>query len=212
MKLLIVDDHAILREGLAAWLGHAASETIVLRAVNADEAFALADLHSDIDLVLLDLFLPGTSGFPAISEFGRRWPDLPVLVLSSSEDQRDVRKAFALGALGYVPKSASGDTLLAAIKLVLDGELYVPTLLLDNVNASATPSSPFQGRNSGTRLTERQIEVLRRLNEGESNKAVALALNLSEKTVKAHITAIFRALDVINRTQAVNVARRQGLI
>ncbi len=185
MKLLIVDDHPILREGLAAWLGRAASETIVLQAVDADEAFALVELHADIDLVLLDLFLPGTSGLPAISEFGRRRPDLPVLVLSSSENQHDVRKAFALGALGYVPKSANGDTLFAAIKLVLDGELYVPSLLLDNSDASAAPSSRLQDRNSGTRLTERQIEVLRRLNEGESNKAVAVALNLSEKTVKA---------------------------
>ncbi len=210
MKLLVIDDHPVMREGLAALLRQAGPGTEVFQAGSASEGLHLTDLHGDFEVVLLDLIMPGLGGFQAISEFGKKKPDLPVVVLSSSEDPRDVHKALSLGALGYVPKSASSSVLLAAIRLVLSGEIYVPPLILNKQVASGTPQDA--AASNGRRLTDRQIEVLELLSKGQPNKTIAARLDLSEKTVKAHITAIFRALNVVNRTQAAQVGRLAGLI
>jgi two-component system, NarL family, nitrate/nitrite response regulator NarL len=212
MRLLVVDDHPIVREGLAAFLEQLGPDTAVLQAGDASRALALAAEHSDLDVVILDLALPGLNGMSAIAEFGRVRPELPVIVLSASEDARQAREALAQGALGYVPKSASRQTLVSAIQLVLNGEIYVPPLILSET-AAAKPAPQGAGA-SPTRplLTDRQIDVLRRLSAGQSNKTIARDLDLSEKTVKAHITAIFRALNVFNRTQAAAAGRGAGLI
>jgi len=212
MKLLIVDDHPFLRDGLAALLMQIGPDTTVLQARDASEGIALVDSHLDLDVIILDLAMPGMAGLQALSEFGRKRPDLPVIVLSSSEDPRDVRRALASGALGYVPKSASQHVLLSAIRLVLNGDLYVPPLILDEkINTTARRTTGAEG--AGNRLlTARQIEILTLLSEGKPNKTIATTLALSEKTVKTHITAIFKALDVVNRTQAAAVGREAGLI
>src|SRR5260221_14609573 len=120
MKLLIVDDHPFLRDGLAALLMQVGPDTTVLQARDASEGIALVDSHLDLDVIILDLAMPGMAGLQALSEFGRKRPDLPVIVLFSSEDPRDVRRAFASGALGYVPKSPTQPLLLSAIPLVLN--------------------------------------------------------------------------------------------
>jgi two-component system nitrate/nitrite response regulator NarL len=211
MKLLIVDDHPVLREGLAALLRQSGPDVRVLQASTAADAFHLADDHADLDIVILDLIMPGMDGFDALAEFGRRRPDLPVVVLSSSEDPQDAKRALAHGALGYVPKSASPQTLVSAIRLVMDGELYVPPLVMAALEDDGGAQSRPPARTGGE-LTQRQIDVLRLLSEGQSNKAIALALDLSEKTVKVHVGAIFRALQVANRTQAANAGRARGLI
>ena len=129
MKLLIVDDHPIVLEGLAALLVGAAPETVVLTARDAPGGLKVVEANPDLDVVLLDLSLPGVSGHAAITQFGRLRPTLPIIILSSSEDPEDVRKALALGALGYLPKSGSRQALMSAIDLVLNGEIYVPALL-----------------------------------------------------------------------------------
>ena len=212
MKVLIVDDHPVFREGLAALLRQSGSDTSVLQAGDAAEALAFVAQHADLDIVVLDIVLPGMSGLPAIAEFARLRPDLPVVVLSSSENPLDARKAFAQGALGYVPKSASPQTLLAAIRLVLNGDLYVPPLILDEPAAARLAHLRRGAGPGGSPLTDRQIDVLRRLVDGQLNKAIAVDLGLSEKTVKAHVTGIFRALNVVSRTQAAAAAREIGLI
>ena len=211
MKLLIVDDHAIVREGVAAMLRQAGPDTLVLQAGDGAEGVRLAEAHPDLDAVFLDLQMPGADGMSAVPEFGRRRPDLPVIVLSSSEDPEDVRRALGLGALGYVPKSALPQTLLSALRLVLAGDIYVPPLMVD-ATARGGPSAPAADAGRHGALTERQREVLQLLSEGLSNKDIGRALNLSDKTVKAHITAIFKALDVVNRTQAASAARRAALL
>lgn len=210
MKLLIVDDHAILREGLAAMLRQVGPDTVVLQAGDAAEGLRIAEAEADLDAVFLDLEMPVSGGMSAIPEFGRRRPEVPVIVLSSSEDPRDVRHALALGALGYVPKSYPPRTLLSALQLVLSGNIYVPPLMLDAAATAARPSG--SGTAAGPRaLTERQIEVLRQIGKGLSNKEIGRELGLSEKTVKAHVTAIFKALNVVNRTQAASAARMADL-
>ncbi len=211
MKLLIVDDHPVLREGLATLLRQAGPQTCVVQGRNADEAFALLDQHPDLDVVVLDLVMPGMGGLAALAEFGRRRPELPVVVLSSSEDPRDAREALAQGALGYVPKSASPSTLLSAISMVMNGDLYVPPLILNAFAPEVRPRGEPPDTGSSI-LTGRQVEVLRLLSDGSSNKMIANRLALSEKTVKVHISAIFKALRVLNRTQAASAGRSAGLI
>ncbi|MBU9230387.1 response regulator transcription factor [Burkholderia multivorans] len=209
MKILIVDDHPVLRDGVEALLRRNDAALAVVQAASADDAMQMLDQHADIDAIVLDLKMRGTSGVDAIAALARARPALQIIVLSSSEDPRDVRAAFAHGALGYVPKSASPHTLLSAIVMVLNGERYVPPLLLDD-GAAYTIEPPRQA--AGAPLTPRQIEVLRFLAEGVPNKVIADRLGLSEKTVKAHITAIFRTLHVLNRTQAAAAGRKAGLI
>jgi DNA-binding NarL/FixJ family response regulator len=212
MKLLVVDDHPIVREGLAAFLEQLGPDTTVLQAGDASRALALAADHADLDVVILDLGLPGLDGLSAIAEFGRARPETPVIVLSASEDAQQARAALAGGALGYVPKSASRHALLSAIRLVLNGEIYVPPLVLGYSEAPIPAARARRTNSDRPRLTDRQIDVLRRLSEGQTNKRIARDLDLSEKTVKAHVTAIFRALDVANRTQAAAAGRVAGLI
>jgi two-component system, NarL family, nitrate/nitrite response regulator NarL len=207
MKLLIVDDHPLVRDGLAAFLRHASPNCVVLQANDSIEGLDALERHPDLDVAVVDLAMPGISGMTMIREFSDRRPALPVVVLSSSEDPDDVRLAFTSGARGYVPKSISRQTLLAALRFVLDGNRYVPEfMLLDSALVSG--DSP-----KGTaRLTERQLEVLRLMATGLSNKEIGQMLSVAEKTVKAHLTEIFRSLSVANRTQAGAVARQQGLI
>ena len=195
MKVLIIDDHAVVRAGVAAVLREMASETVILQAGDTATGSALAGEHSDIDLVLLDLMLPDGSGMAALVRFGERHPLLPVVVFSASESVADVRRALDLGALGYVPKSSSPSTLVAALKLVLEGEIYVPAFVMR--------SHPNDGAGVGPQgsLTRRQTEVLALIIEGLANKQIAHRLGLSEKTVKAHVTAVLRALNVKSRAQ-----------
>jgi DNA-binding NarL/FixJ family response regulator len=211
MKLLIVDDHAILREGLVALLRQFEQGADVLQASDAAEGLRLAEAHPDLNAVFLDLNMPDQSGMDLIPVFAKRCPQVPVIVLSSSEDPRDVSLALKSGAFGYVPKSASPRNILSALRLVLSGEVYVPPLMLDLAPPLAGESGQAMSEASG-RLTERQTEVLRQLCRGLSNKEISRALDLSEKTTKSHITAIFKALGVVNRTQAASAARRAGIV
>ena len=211
MKLLIVDDHAILREGLVALLQQFEQGADVLQASDTTEGLRLAEAHPDLDAVFLDLNMPDQGGMEIIPIFARRCPQLPVIVLSSSEDPSDVRLALKSGAFGYVPKSASPRNILSALRLVLSGEIYIPPLMLD-LGPVVTDGSGRVAPEAGERLTERQTEVLRQLCRGLSNKEISRALDLSEKTTKSHITAIFKALSVVNRTQAASAARRAGIV
>lgn len=209
MKILVVDDHALVRQGLAALLRDHGAASEVVHAGDVAEALAVVSARPDLDAVLLDLRLPGADGLMAIGEIQRRRPDLPVLILSSSEDPEDVRQALDRGALGYVPKSANPETLITAVNMVLAGEIYIPPLML---NPAEAPPRPATLAAPLFELTPRQVEVLAALARGLSNKHIGRQFNLSEKTVKAHVGAIFRALAVTNRTQAANAALAAGLI
>ena len=211
MKLLVVDDHAILRDGLVALLQQFEQGAEVLQASEAAEGLRLLEANPDLDVVFLDLNMPQQGGMDAIPIFAKRCPQLPVIVLSSSEDPNDVRQALKSGAFGYVPKSASPRNILSALRLVLSGEIYVPPLMLD-LGPLAADGSGRVTSEAGERLTERQTEVLRQLCRGLSNKEISRALDLSEKTTKSHITAIFKVLSVVNRTQAASAARRAGIV
>lgn len=201
MKLLVIDDHPVVREGLAMVLRQLQAAPEVLEAADGEQGLALLARHADVRGVLVDLRMAGLAGLPTIARLRAGRPDLPVVVVSASEDPADVRRAMAAGASGYIPKSAGRSTLLAAVQLVLAGERYVPPLLLQE--AAAAPAAL-------TGLTPRQMEVLGLLCQGHANREIGLALNMHEKTVKAHVGAIFKLLGVVNRTQAIEAARSAG--
>jgi two-component system nitrate/nitrite response regulator NarL len=212
MKLLVVDDHPVFRDGLAALLRQAADHTVILQAPECATALRVASEHPDLDAVFVDLMMPGMSGDLAVREFGKRRPELPVIVLSSSENPSDVRRALKAGALGYIPKSASPQTLLSALQLVLSGNIYIPPLLAHSTQPAPDFSSPQQAPPGISQLTDRQIDVLRHLCTGLSNKEISSRLGIAEKTVKAHVAAIFKTLNVVNRTQAAHAVRASNLV
>lgn len=204
-KILIADDHALIRDGIRGQLRGLGGETAIVEARDWIETIAAAAAHPDLSLALVDLRMPGKEGLTALAELLRASPGLPVLVLSASENVQDMRAALRLGAMGYVSKSEASAVMLGAVRLVLDGGLYVPPALANlgaGVPAAPAPS-PI--------LTERQLDVLRLIVEGKSNKEIARALHLAHATVKVHLAAIFRALEVENRTQAAIAAERLGL-
>ena len=221
MRFLIVDDHPLLRDGVAALLQQMAAQVQVLHAATAADglaqALAQADAQPPLSAALVDLRLGGSDGVALVAQLHDQCPELPVVVLSSSEEPGDVRRALAAGARGYCPKSAAHHTLLAAMRLVLAGELYVPPLMLaagwspGTAAAADRPLAVPSLPGGLQRLTDRQREVLRLLCEGRPNKDISRLLGLSEKTTKAHVTAIFKTLGVVNRTQAVLVAQEAGL-
>jgi len=207
LTLLVIDDHALVRESLVLLLRGAWPDAVILHEGEPRRALVAADQAGDLDLVLMDLMMPLLDGIDLLAEFRVHHPAVPVLILSAVEDPAQVRRALAAGAMGYVPKSAGAQTLLAALRLVLAGETYVPRLVLDAAPAEESP------RTAGAPdLTPRQVDVLRLLAQGCSNKQIARGLGLAEKSVKAHVTAILRILQVENRTQAAERARNFALV
>jgi two-component system, NarL family, nitrate/nitrite response regulator NarL len=214
LKVLVIDDHPLVQEGVAAALESLGHDTRVASARDAEQGMAMAAANPDLDLVLLDLALPGMSGFGLINRLHERFPSLPVVVLSALEDPENVRQAISSGAMGFVPKSAPTRVLLEMLQQVLEGDVSVPATLqggsgLSNGSAGTAAMDPLPDVGL---LTLRQLEVLSRVCQGKTNKQIATELGLSEKTVKAHVTAIFKVLGVVNRTQAVLVARRVGMM
>ncbi len=204
MKILVADDHALFRDGLRHVLARLGEEVTVLEARDGPEAQALAAAHPDLDLVLLDLAMPGADGLDGLRALRARSPSVPVVILSASEHPRDVRAALEAGAAGFIPKSSTSAVMLSAVRLVFEGGVYVPPAMLGEVPARGRPSR------AGTALglTPRQREVLALLAEGKSNKEIGQALGLAEGTVKLHVSAILRLLGAENRTQAVVAAAR----
>lgn len=217
MLILIADDHALVREGLRYALRDLTPEVRFQEASDAMQVRALIERSPDVDLLLLDLVMPGSNGFELLTELCQRRPELPVVVLSGSEDPVHMRKALDLGAAGFIPKTSSAEVMLSALRLVLAGGIYVPSDMLRSSPSGApadAPPAPVSAPQSGSAdgLTNRQREVLRQLGEGKSNKQIARVLDLSDNTVKIHVAAILRVLKAENRTQAVIIARGLGLL
>ncbi|MCS6945955.1 MAG: response regulator transcription factor [Sutterellaceae bacterium] len=218
MKILVVDDHSLITDALKLLLMDIDPAAEVYVAVDAPGAEKLVEQHPDADLMLLDLGLPGTSGTALLETLVGRAPDLKILVLSGVQDQRSVMRVLQLGAAGFVPKSMASDNLVAAIKFVLSGGVYIPADLLDDNTRGATLLGlPERGRDmlgqptsSRVKLTERQEQVLQLLARGAPIKVICRELGLSEGTVKTHVTAIYRAFGASNRTEALLAARRHG--
>lgn len=203
MKTLLADDHPLMREGVRQVLAQLEPAIEIIDAHDYPSLFAQTALHGDLDLALVDLNMPGFVGMQGITQYRHRFPDIPLVVLSASESANDIRNALEAGALGYIPKAASATVMLAALRQVLAGDIFVPACLGDgHAGLHSVAPADFEAlQHSG--LTARQLEVARLLAQGCANKAIAGMLSMSEGTVKVHIAAIFRAFGVTNRTEAV---------
>jgi DNA-binding NarL/FixJ family response regulator len=193
----VADDHPIMRDALTSALA-ALGDVSFVEAADAAGTLAMLDAHPELDCVLVDLRMPGANGIETIRELRARAPGVPVVVVSAEEQSGHVNALLALGVSGYVPKSEPPDVIVSAVRLVLAGGTYVPPRLM--AAAVREPALP--------ELTPRQEEVLRLLARGLPNKSIANALGVSEGTIKVHLIAVFRALNVRNRTAAVLVAQR----
>jgi DNA-binding NarL/FixJ family response regulator len=209
VKLLVVDDHPLFREGICLALKASGQDFDVVQASRAEDAIEMAERDRDFDAVLLDVALPGMNGFVALREFRMRCPLLPVLIMTALDSASNARCAISAGAAGFIPKSSRAIQVIEALREVLAGGLYLPSNM-DAGNEWKAGSSLNSEPEAGS-LTVRQIEVLTFLCQGKGNKKIAADFGLSEKTVKTHLSAIFKALRVVNRTQAVLAARRLGL-
>ena len=216
MRLLLVDDHALFREGLRLVLQQLPEVTEILEASNYNEALRLAEDNPDLDLALMDLNMPGSDGPASIRYFNKRYPHIPVMVVSGEENRAIMEKVMASGALGFVCKNSSAPVMLSALNLVLSGGVYVPPQLLhpsdDMLRNEAERIDRRSTRTNEFGLTARQMEVLQCIAGGLSNKEIADRLNLAEGTVKIHVAATYQTLRVNNRMEAVRLAEQLGLI
>ena len=212
MNILIADDHDLVREGLKHTLTQLPEMSTYIEAASADEVMqALLD-DVPVHLIILDLHMPGTNGLELLTKLCNEHPDIPVVALSADEDPQIIQRAIDRGAVGFIPKHATNDVLISALQLVLAGGVYIPTEIFNKHHEDKSVAyAPVNYLQRAPKLTERQMDVLHLLSNGESNKAIARKLGLSEHTIKIHISAIFKALGVNNRTAAALAYREIGL-
>jgi DNA-binding NarL/FixJ family response regulator len=212
MKILIADDHELFRDGLRHVLDQFEGPPTIVEASDFPQAIAAVQAQKDIEIVLLDLSMPGMAWTEGLAKLKELLPaDVPLIVLSASDDRRHVLQAVNMGAAGFIPKTSSSRVMLSALKLVLSGGVYLPPALLDQSGPGGDDGAPMAGGSAIASLTPRQREVLALLGQGKSNKEIARVLELAEGTVKLHVTAILKALNVNNRTRAVVAASHLGL-
>ncbi|MFP8965865.1 response regulator [Pokkaliibacter sp. CJK22405] len=208
-KVLIADDHPLFRAALKQAVSQAIPQAMVVEADTLEAAQSAADEHPDADLVLLDLHMPDANGFSGLVFLRGQHPGIPVVMVSGSEEPQVIRKAMDYGAAGFIPKSASLEVIAEAIQAVIEGEEWLP-IDIDDLDDQVTEEEAKFAEALAT-LTPQQFRVLMMLTEGLLNKQIAYELNVSEATIKAHVTAILRKLGVHSRTQAV-IAASQLLV
>ena len=214
LKLLVVEDHALVREGLVGLLKQLEDEVQVFDRADFESALALLEQEPEIDLLLLDLALPGIDGFSGLDVLRRRFPSMPVVVVSAFDDVPTVNRVLNLGASGFIPKALSGDALLAALRDVLEGNIYRPSANQASARLDDAVPVPLFGvsmRPEEIGLTERQAQVLCLMVRGLSNRDIGAEMGLSEGTIKIHATAVYKALGVTSRTQALVAVSRYGI-
>ncbi|MBE6458923.1 MAG: response regulator transcription factor [Alphaproteobacteria bacterium] len=217
MKVLIADDHELFLKGLEMILQASFPEMELKTAKDYQEIFNIIANEHDFDLVLTDLAMPGAKWLDAIEKIHTVLPNTPIIILSAVFDKEIVQKTIELGAAGYVPKTSSNAVIISAVNLVMSGGVYIPPELLHHSsNSEFALLKQIEEKNimSGDAkvLSPRQIDVLRLIAKGRSNKQIAYDLGLTEGTVKLHVTAILKLLNVYNRTGAVAEANRQGIL
>ena len=198
MRILAIDDHELVREGLLQVLQTLGDGVDILQSDNAQQAFMRLIAHRDLDLILLDYHLPDMTGLEMLQELGRRAPTVPVLMISGMANAQLMRQVLTAGAAGFISKSSSSKELLRAIKVVLDGGIYTPEDLRDLEGLIVDGTMPKRAS-----LSRTQERVFRCMIDGMSNRDIAHKLDIGEETVKSHVSSILRYFDVQNRTQAV---------
>jgi DNA-binding NarL/FixJ family response regulator len=213
LKFLVVEDHALVREGLVGLLAQVEDDVRVFDSADFETALSILDNEGEFDLALLDLALPGIDGFAGLDILRRRYPAMPVVVVSAFDDLPTVTRVLNLGASGFIPKALNGEGLLQAVREVLAGNIYRPSgqVLARMDDVAPVPNFGVSVRPEDIGLTVRQAQVLCLMVRGLSNRDIADQLDLSEGTVKIHATAVFKVLGVGSRTQAVVTAGRYSI-
>ncbi len=209
MKILLADDHDLVRETLRFFLEKIEPEVHVTEARTFAEALEAAEQVAPLDLILLDLKMPGMNRFAGLKLMRQRFPGVPAIIISGFVGREDVMEAIQNGAAGVIPKTLGSKAMLGALRLVLAGETYVPSIVAREDGAAAESAEtsnegPIQG------LTERERDVLKLLVAGLTNKEIGKRLGIQEVTVKLHLRGIFRKFNVTNRTQALRIAIQNG--
>ena len=207
MKVIHADDHALFREGIGFFLRLLDKD---VRIVEASDFQSLKDklaLEAPIDLLLMDLAMPGMGELEGFFFIRRRYPTLPVVVLSGSNNTRVIQSILDGGARGYIPKLVNSEELMRALRMVTSGEIYTPNLLFASANDNDNKEHP-----EVEVVTARQRDILGLLADGMPNKLIGNALGITEGTVKQHLKSLYKRLNVQNRTQAIRAARKLGLI
>ncbi len=215
MKVLIADDHAMIREGISDTLKQMCPEISIYEADNASSTLNLLTQEQNFSFALIDLFMPGANEFSLLRKLCKDNPELPVIVFSASEDPQNITKSLNLGAVGYIPKNSSKAIMLNAIQLVLAGGIYVPNAIRKKPQKNkSTPNNEInieEFKSLISTLTSRQLEILKLVAIGNSNKYIAYELNISENTVKTHVSAILKHLHLHNRTQVGILSAKTGI-
>jgi DNA-binding NarL/FixJ family response regulator len=216
MKILVVDDHALVRRGMTYVVKEGFPDAEVMEAESAAAALEILHGSKAFDLMLVDVRMPDLDGLELLRAVKTEWPDVPVIMLSTYENAPYVKRALSDGAAGYLLKDATPEDLSQAINVAMSGSgnvlspRVIQNLFDDQVNGGSDGGTP-NGRRGEYSLTQREHDILALLSEGRSNRDIAQKLYLSEKTVKAHLAAIFRKLGVTNRTQAAMMAVQMGV-
>lgn len=219
MRILFADDHTLVREGIRPFLNELDGDVEVVEADTLPSAMACAEEAGDLDLILLDLKMPGMNGFNGITEFSQSHPGVPIVILSGHYNRKDVIAALDHGVSGYIPKNIGGMAMVNALRLVLAGEKYLPSEAFSDTSTNEDasilePQSPPYGSGEPDpkfkTLTPRESEILRLLVDGLTNKQIAINLNLQEITVKIHVRNIYRKIGASNRAQAVKITLESG--
>lgn len=215
LQVLLADDHALFRDGMRYVLQQLSEHVYIICAGDFTETMRLAEENPGIDLALVDLNMPGSDGVASIRIFHHRFPSIPLVVVSGSEQRTEMECVMEYGAMGFISKMSSGKMMVSALRIVLDGGIYFPPQLLAQAVAEPVPS----GINDKTAqltnthgLTKRQMETLQYLAAGLSNKEIAQKMNLAEGTIKVHVAAAYQVLQVSSRLDAVRKARLMGLL
>jgi DNA-binding NarL/FixJ family response regulator len=197
MKIMVVDDHILFRDGLKYVLDALGDDISILEAGSSDASIPLLKANPDIDLLLVDLNMPGKGGLAVLKECRTKYSMIPVVIVSASKRKQDIQQAMNMGAMGYISKDINSRLMINILQLVLSGGLYFPQIVSSDDKALFTP---------------RQRDVLELIVEGCSNKVIAAKMSISEATIKMHVTAIFKILEVTNRTQAAMTTKENGLL
>ena len=209
-QVLIADDHPLFREAIARVIDDGFPGSTLLEASDLDTALAMAGRHDDLDLVLLDLNMPGMQGLGGLVRLRNLFPTLPAVIVSAEEEKRVILQTITYGAVGFITKSTPRKQMIQALEQVLAGSIYLPAdIIRAGSGAGAGEESTVARRESEdlsdvlATLTRKQLQVFERMSRGESNKVIAYQLNIAESTVKAHVSAILRKLGATNRVQAI---------
>ena len=205
-KFIVADDHPPFRAALAQALRQVAPQAEIVESDTMDATTEVVTRHPDADLILLDLHMPGAHGFSGLIQLRGQTPEIPVAVISGSDEPHVVRRAIDYGASGFIPKSSSLSEIAAAVSEILGGEIWLPESLAEVLGESDEEDTRFAEAIAS--LTPQQFRVLNMLTEGLLNKQIAYELSVSEATIKAHVTAILRKLGVHSRTQAVIASQK----